>query len=180
MVTPPDEPPIFPPTPDNLEGQFEIIKHDAKNEEKFLAGAQFEVYQPAVAGDETAKIIVVNGVKCAVTNVLDENGNNLILTTDENGYASSGTLPCGTYFLLEIKAPNGYNLLTDAVDVFIASSVMDAEPAPYYIANMSGTDLPSTGGIGTTIFYIVGGIMVIGSCILLITKKRMNNSEDDE
>lgn len=180
MVTPPEEPPFFPPTPDDLEGQFEIIKHDAKNPDKVLAGAQFEVYQPAVAGDETAKIIIVNGVKCAVTNVLDENGNNLILTTDENGYASSGTLPCGTYFLLEIKAPNGYNLLTDAVDVFIASSVMDAEPAPYYIANMSGTDLPSTGGIGTTIFYIVGGIMVIGSCILLITKKRMNNSEDDE
>ena len=42
------------------------------------------------------------------------------------------------------------------------------------IANYSGTVLPSTGGIGTTIFYILGGILVVGAGVLLITRRRTN------
>ena len=42
------------------------------------------------------------------------------------------------------------------------------------ILNKKGSLLPSTGGIGTTIFYIVGGILVVGAAILLVTKKRMS------
>ena len=45
------------------------------------------------------------------------------------------------------------------------------------VLNQSGTELPSTGGIGTTIFYIVGGVLVVGAVVLLVTKKRMNNVE---
>lgn len=43
------------------------------------------------------------------------------------------------------------------------------------IVNQSGIELPSTGGIGTTIFYVIGGIMVLGACVLLVTKKRMKS-----
>lgn len=43
------------------------------------------------------------------------------------------------------------------------------------IVNKKGSTLPSTGGIGTTIFYVVGGIMVVGAAIILVTKKRMSN-----
>lgn len=42
------------------------------------------------------------------------------------------------------------------------------------IANNKGSNLPSTGGMGTTIFYVVGSILVLGAAILLITKKRMS------
>lgn len=45
------------------------------------------------------------------------------------------------------------------------------------VENNSGTELPSTGGMGTTIFYVVGGILVAGAAILLVTKKRMGVSE---
>ena len=44
------------------------------------------------------------------------------------------------------------------------------------IENKSGTELPSTGGIGTTIFYVLGSILVIGAVVLLIAKKRMSTS----
>ena len=42
------------------------------------------------------------------------------------------------------------------------------------VVNNTGTTLPSTGGIGTTIFYVVGGVLVLGAGVLLITKKRMS------
>jgi len=41
------------------------------------------------------------------------------------------------------------------------------------VVNLAGTELPSTGGIGTTIFYVVGAILVIGAGVVLITKRRM-------
>ena len=48
------------------------------------------------------------------------------------------------------------------------------------VENKKGPELPKTGGIGTTIFYVVGGILVIGAGILLITKKRMNTKENSK
>ena len=46
------------------------------------------------------------------------------------------------------------------------------------ILNQSGTELPSTGGIGTTIFYIVGGLLAVGAGVVLVTKKRMGKVDD--
>lgn len=45
------------------------------------------------------------------------------------------------------------------------------------VLNQSGTELPSTGGMGTTIFYILGSILVVGAVVLLVTKKRMSASD---
>ncbi|MCI9470971.1 MAG: LPXTG cell wall anchor domain-containing protein [Lachnospiraceae bacterium] len=87
----------------------------------------------------------------------------------------------GTYTLIESKVPAGYNKMDDKTfkitfDVssktFSVSEGLGSLVAT--IENFSGSTLPSTGGIGTTIFYIIGGILVIGAAILLVTKKRMS------
>ncbi len=76
------------------------------------------------------------------------------------------------YKLTELKAPDGYNKLTQAVSVTVNtdnSTVVDVE-------NHSGTELPSTGGIGTTIFYVIGGLLVVGAGVVLVSRRK---SQDD-
>lgn len=113
-----------------------------------------------------------------------------IVKTDKNGVASFKGLVPGTYYLQEIKAPDGYNTLDKPVKVEITATYDDNgnittnatqnEQKHYQvtstITNNKGTVLPSTGGIGTTIFYVVGGLLMVGAAILLITKKRMHNN----
>ena len=75
-----------------------------------------------------------------------------------------------SYTLVETKAPDGFNKLDSATTVTIgATNTFVAK-----VNNNSGTVLPSTGGIGTTIFYVVGSILVVAAGVLLITKKRMS------
>lgn len=100
-----------------------------------------------------------------------------------------------TYYLYETKAPGGYNLLSEPVAVtFHCSDTMDARLDPAYITlndstkqittmmfdieNKSGATLPETGGIGTTLFYVIGGLLVVGAGVLLVTKKRMGKAEN--
>lgn len=118
--------------------------------------------------------------------------------TDANGKATFKGLEEGTYYLEEIKAPKGYNTLKDPVAVEIKATYkpdgtldttatdcklkQDAANSHYYqvqsIANKAGAVLPSTGGIGTTIFYVLGSIMALGAAVLLIAKKRMNGQDN--
>lgn len=96
------------------------------------------------------------------------------------------------YYLYETKAPAGYNRLTDAVKFKITADYDETgknctsvttkvnEDAPQAglsitVKNNKGTDLPSTGGIGTTLFYVIGGVLMAVAAVLLVTKKRMNN-----
>ena len=175
-VTPPEVPPIVPPTPDNVNGIFDILKYDEIDSSMLLEGAKFEVYRPATETDADTKIITCEGVQYAVTPVL-VNGEKLVLTTDENGYAVSPALSCGTYFLVEVEAPAGYNLLEEAVAVTVISSEM-TDKVTVEIANQRGNILPETGGMGTTLFLAVGAVLVIGAVILLVTRKRMRNYEE--
>ena len=75
--------------------------------------------------------------------------------------------------LPETKAPDGYNKLDDPIPV----KVDGANATLITVANHSGTELPSTGGVGTTMFYIFGGILVLAAVVLLVTKKRMAVAE---
>jgi len=104
-------------------------------------------------------------------------------------------LEADTYYLEETEAPAGYNKLTAPVTVVITAvkgetnftdlevkvglnEVVDGNLGTGIVAgdviNKSGTVLPETGGIGTTIFYILGSTLALGAVVLLITKKRMS------
>lgn len=94
----------------------------------------------------------------------------------------------GDYKLVETTTPDGYNTMADKEfsitkdsDGKLSIIGWDDEDndrvATGIVANLAGSQLPSTGGIGTTIFYVVGGILIAGAGILLITKKRMGKEQ---
>lgn len=115
------------------------------------------------------------------------------VVTPASGNIKFVGLDAGTYYLKETKAPTGYNTLPAPITVEISSTLptakvpsttvtytvkCDGHEADGHIIpveNKSGTVLPSTGGIGTTIFYVIGGGLMVAAAILLITKKRMEN-----
>lgn len=99
----------------------------------------------------------------------------------------------GEYTLTEVTAPAGYNPLQDPITVTITQTAADGSAMITFaggsgdtyseyaagvvqIVNASGSELPSTGGIGTTIFYIVGAALMIGAAVVLITRRRMRNN----
>lgn len=111
------------------------------------------------------------------------------VTTDTNGAATFQGLDTGTYYLHETVAPAGYNLLKGDVTVTItatygndgqidSSSATSTNNGQYQqtqkIENKAGATLPSTGGMGTTLFYVAGAGLVLVAVVLLITRKRMN------
>ena len=103
-----------------------------------------------------------------------------------------------TYYLYEIKAPDGYNLLKQPIkyEIIMPEGDMSSTAFPLnvpstkvddvdntlglyiYISNNAGATLPETGGIGTTLFYVIGGLLVVGAGVLLVTKKRMGKTEN--
>lgn len=112
-------------------------------------------------------------------------------TVGADGVLRFEGLSAGTYTITEIKAPAGYNLLKAPITVtigFTAPTAPSTDCTWTYtgtdvvngtninqvtVTNQAGTELPSTGGMGTTIFYVVGSILVVGAAVLLITRKRM-------
>lgn len=105
------------------------------------------------------------------------------MTTNESGAASFDGIADGTYKLEETAAPAGYNLLTAPVEVTVdgASATeanLSALTVTKQIENNTGSLLPSTGGVGTTMMFIVGGALALGAAVLFVTKKRMSKNAD--
>ena len=106
-----------------------------------------------------------------------------VVTTNEQGQANFDGLEDGTYELVEVEAPKGYNLLTSPVEVVIdGADATEADLSPLTVTtpveNNSGTQLPSTGGIGTTIFYLIGAILVLGAGVVLVTRRRVDGTQE--
>lgn len=100
------------------------------------------------------------------------------VTTNNTGKFTIQGLASGTYELVEKEPPKGYNKLPGFVEITIdedgkVSYNTETNATWVKVENKSGSLLPSTGGRGTTLFYILGAILVVGSGVVLITKKRM-------
>ena len=92
------------------------------------------------------------------------------METDSNGHVISKPLDLGNYTLHEIKAPKGYSLLTKPISFEITKDYLNIELS--IENNKQGWYLPNTGGIGTTVFYALGIMVMLGSLTLYIRAKR--------
>lgn len=146
-----------------------------KNKKDGLAGAVFTLKKDG----ETNTINFVEettdenkGDVYRVANTGDAN-----ITTNKSGKFTIKGLSAGTYKLEETKQPEGYNKLSGPVTVVIDNdgnvTVDGTEANPVKVENKTGTVLPSTGGAGTTMIYLIGGALVLGSGVVLVTKRRV-------
>ncbi len=156
--------------------EFDLVKTDADH--VILPGAQFELYDAETSGNKIALVgnpsegyrpatpeeKAVDGFESAVI----EAGNVII-----KGLGN------GTYWLDETAAPAGYNKLAAREDVTINDGNVKATlnnntwlDGGLHVVNMTGTMLPSTGGIGTTIFYAAGIILMAGAVFFVVRRKK--------
>ena len=198
--------------------ELDGTKVDGANVDTKLEGAQFVLLN----GAKTEAAMVVDGKVTGWVKVATEaaagdvkmpetyeewveryGDQNVILTSAADGIFKIAGLDDGTYYLREIQAPNGYNLLEEDVQLVITADtengqnwagepgqaltalnirVNDGELQPgntetgivnVTVANNQGATLPETGGMGTTLFYIIGGLLVVGAGILLVVRIRM-------
>ncbi|MCI8715803.1 MAG: isopeptide-forming domain-containing fimbrial protein [Oscillospiraceae bacterium] len=178
-------------------------KVDGQDTSLKLKGAEFKLRNNN-EGDENYNKWVTVSTDGKVTGWVDTEEGGSPLISDDKGLFKVIGLEAGNYALKETKAPTGYNKLEDEIPVVITPTydekydgTPDVTTAPITdlsvtvggkdaaidddkgigtgtIANNKGATLPETGGIGTTIFYAVGGLLTVGAVVLLVTKKRMN------
>ena len=161
--------------------KMDVLKYTMDGENKVsLAGAKFQLL------DKDGNAIKFTEVADAAvpTYKVDKEGTVDTITTDANGKFEIVGLDEGSYKLHETEAPAGYNKLAADLDVVITSEYDEAAltatyeineeaPATIEVENKTGSLLPETGGIGTTIFYVVGSILMLAALVLLVSKKRM-------
>ena len=153
---------------------FTLLKFDHDDATKTpLAGARFQLLD---ANKEPIKLVIIQNNKEYRIATEDDDAS---VVTEEFITADSQILIKGldadlTYYLRELAAPAGYNLLTSDPDVHPLADGSTHIDVP----NSSGTLLPSTGGIGTTLFYIVGGIIVVLAIIFIHIKNYKSKIDD--
>lgn len=172
------------PKDKNIVFTYKVTANKVTSDNQALKGAVFELFKKDETGNYESR-----GVVGATKNSDDT------YTVDENTTSFSWTgIDDGEYKLVEVVTPVGYNSI-DPIEFTVSATHDETADDPKLITltggdkftgevstgalsgnivNRTGTELPSTGGMGTTIFYVVGSILVLGAAILLITKKRMS------
>ena len=140
-----------------------------------LANAKFILSEVENAAESDAINFVSNGSFYRYST--DQRKGNKTLTSGTNGRVDIEGLQEGVYFLKEIEAPKGYNKIQKSIKIEILSDgnikVNDAAiTGDVKVENNTGSVLPSTGGMGTTLIYVVGSILVLASGIVLFSKRK--------
>lgn len=185
---------------------FDLVKTNSKNE--IIHDAKFELYTTetgtTTATGESSKIALVKNADGTYrpATAAEQEAEGFTSAVIEAGNVTVTGLGEGTYWLEETEAPDGYNKVAARTEVKIVDKNLTAtiedgkykenvvdDPATdvneeftnsgVQVINLTGAELPSTGGIGTTIFYIAGGALAVGAGILLVTKKRVGAKEEE-
>lgn len=161
---------------------FDLVKTTVVGDEenkvhKLLNGAAFKLYNEKEGGNEIKLIQQADGRYHPL--VGHENAADRIDMTQTAKVRING-LDNGTYYLEEVQAPAGYNKVKERIEVKIENANLDAtEKDTDYtgggieVVNRTGAELPSTGGMGTTMFYVLGAVLVLGAAIALVAKRRV-------
>jgi len=186
--------------------ELQPTKVDGTDHDTKLTGAQFVL--KATNGEHSGSYVLIDAsthkltgwttTKPTAVDTAPTSGNTGVLVSAAGGLFEVYGLDSGNYELEEIKAPIGYNLLTDPIEIVIAADIDDDETTgpslteltitvdgtpdttnyantgilPMTVENNGGTTLPSTGGIGTTIFYAAGLVLVLGAAVVLISRRK--------
>ena len=147
-----------------------------------LAGAEFQLNRVEGTTRKPIKVVKTSEENATeevyrVATTTEQSAAFDTVTTIASGKFTIEGLDAGTYELKETQQPAGYNILSAPVTIVIKEDgkiiYKSSEVSMVKVENKSGSLLPSTGGRGTTLFYILGAILVVGSGVVLITKKRM-------
>lgn len=164
------ETPIPDPNPDPdpkvYTYQFTLNKTSKEDGSDTLTGAEFKLYDAASGGNEIKVVKNTDGTY----RVAEAGENGQVIEAGKvviKGLKGDNT----KYYLEEIKAPNGYNILTERKEVSISSTATNTSN----VVNKKGAELPSTGSFGTTMFYIAGSVLLLAAFIYMISKRRMKN-----
>ncbi|MBQ8682046.1 MAG: SpaH/EbpB family LPXTG-anchored major pilin [Bacilli bacterium] len=156
---------------------FDLIKTDSSN--KLLAGAVFSLYD---ANGKVIKLVKISDTLYRVATDEDTETTTTITTIATAKIAIEG-LDNGDYSLKEITAPEGYNKLASDVKFTINGSnyvsamtgdTWTEEDGGVHVINLTGAELPTTGGMGTVLFMVIGSLMIIGAGVLLVVKLRIS------
>ena len=182
--------------------QLNVVKVDGATKDETtptkLQGAKFKLYYEKDGTKYYATVNLSEGDnKNKITGWTTAEADGTELTTDTDGNITVKGLKEGAYYLEETEAPAGYNKLTAPVKVEITKNStniheLDSVTADnksgtvdtnnkaigmITIANNKGSTLPSTGGMGTKLFYTIGGILMAGAAIVLVVRKRRSDAE---
>ena len=154
---------------------LDIVKTDSQN--TLIDGAEFKIYDAATGENEIKVVLMDDGVTYRRARD-DEEGISIKVS---GGKVRVVGFDNGTYYLEETVAPEGYNKLTARQRFIIADSNLDSvfnngtysSGSGVHVVNKTGSMLPETGGFGTTMFILIGGLMVLGAGVVLVSKKRL-------
>ena len=181
--------------------ELDTTKVDAHDTEVTLPGACFKLH------DAQGRWVQVDTAG-KVSGWTDSEAEASTLTTGADGLIRVIGLDQGTYFLKETKAPAGYNILTEEIEVVITAATANGQTwaaelgadkaltdldvtasgkagsgsaaegiAAITVGNSSGTVLPQTGGMGTTVFYVAGALLIAAAAALVVAGRRMKREE---
>ena len=158
--------------------EVKVNKVDGADTTKKLPGAEFKMK------NSDGKWLQVDANSKVLGWTTDETQASVLMSGEDGVFSVIG-LDHGTYFLVETKAPEGYNLIAGDIEVKVEATheevTADSAKTVFTVngkseitvENKAGIVLPETGGMGTTMIYILGAVMVLGAGVLLVTKRRM-------